>query len=115
MVPVALFFLLSFFALIFVFAPLRRSSRQLDGRSDEWERVRSEKEGVVQTIRELDFDFQSGKLSEVDYRITRERAEERGIDLLRRLDELATSRDRAALESEIALARKEILREGGDV
>jgi hypothetical protein len=49
-------------------------------------RLRSEKDAVLAAIREADFDHETGKLSEEDYRILRAELEERALGALAALD-----------------------------
>ena len=44
-------------------------------------------DAVVMSLRDLDFDFQTGKLLDADYQLQRERLVQMGADLLRQLDE----------------------------
>ncbi|MBN1887687.1 MAG: zinc ribbon domain-containing protein [Thermoflexales bacterium] len=51
---------------------------------------------TLEAIRELDFDFQTGKIVEEDYRTLRERYVSQGAALLQRLDQLDSSAPEAA-------------------
>jgi ribosomal protein L32 len=50
------------------------------------DRLLAERDALYTTIRDLDFDFQTGKLLEADYRVTREKYTARGVELLKELD-----------------------------
>lgn len=54
----------------------------------ELERLQMERETVYSTIRDLDFDFETGKLTEEDYHQQREQWVDRGVDVLKALDTL---------------------------
>ncbi len=49
-------------------------------------RLQSEHEALLIAIRDLDFDYQTGKLTEEDYRAQRESLVQRGVDLLKQID-----------------------------
>src|SRR5947208_13581342 len=49
-------------------------------------RLQSEHEALLITIRDLDFDYQTGKLTEEDYRAQREGLVQRGVELLQQID-----------------------------
>jgi hypothetical protein len=50
------------------------------------ERLLAERDTVYAAIRDLDFDFQTGKLLEVDYRAVRDKYAARGVEILKELD-----------------------------
>ena len=82
-------------AAAFVAAPLffgaGRAARAAagDGQASlELEDLLAEKETVYAAIEELDFDFKSGKLSEEDHQVLRQRYEERAAFLLKAVDDL---------------------------
>ena len=53
--------------------------------------LQAQYEAVVMGLRDLDFDYQTGKLLEADYQLQRERFVQLGADMLRRLDEQGVS------------------------
>jgi rRNA maturation endonuclease Nob1 len=57
--------------------------------SDPAARLRSEKDTALAAIREADFDHETGKLSEEDYRVLRAELEERALGALAALDQVA--------------------------
>lgn len=59
-----------------------------------------ERRDVVRAIRELDFDFRTGKIGEEDYKRLRAAQVQRGADILRELDALAQP-DRRDVDEEI--------------
>jgi len=48
---------------------------------------KAEREAILESLRSLDFDYQTGKVIEEDYRVTRAALVAQGADVLRRLDE----------------------------
>lgn len=50
------------------------------------EKLLAERDALYATIRDLDFDFQTGKLLEQDYRSMRETYAARGVEILKQLD-----------------------------
>ncbi|OGO42354.1 MAG: hypothetical protein A2Z04_05195 [Chloroflexi bacterium RBG_16_57_9] len=62
-----------------------------------------EHEANLKTLRDLDFDFQMGKLSETDYRELRARYAAQGVAVLQQLDEVAVDgvQTEAEIEDEI--------------
>lgn len=67
----------------FMISPLRRSQRRKPGIDPELTRLREEREGVYADIADLDHDFETGKLDEVDYTSMREALRAQAIELLR--------------------------------
>jgi hypothetical protein len=63
--------------------------------------LRAEREAVLQATRELDFDFQTGKLVKEDYHRQRESLIQRGVEILRQLE----AQESVAIEAAIAAAR----------
>ncbi len=60
-----------------------------------------EHEATLKMLRDLDFDFEMGKLSEADYRELRARYAAQGVAVLQRLDEVALEGVDAEIEDEI--------------
>ena len=56
--------------------------------SRERDSLELERATIVRTIRELDFDFRTGKMDESDYKVLREAQVRRGADVLQTLDAL---------------------------
>lgn len=84
---------------------LRRRRRAKPASRDPRAEVEAEYRAALRAIRDLDFDFQTGKLLEADYRALRERSVAEGAALLKRLDQLALPGD-DALEAAIRARRK---------
>ena len=59
------------------------------------------RDAVYALIRELDADFQTGKINDQDYRALRKRYVAEGVSVLKQLDALAGEDSRTALEAEI--------------
>jgi hypothetical protein len=77
---------------VFLAAPLLRgAARQASGESPEVSALMAERDRVIDSLQELDFDFRLGKIPEEDYPAHRTGLLRRGADILRRLDELAPS------------------------
>ena len=103
-----LFALLLVVVLIYILAPLvSKQRRESARREEEQERVEREKATVLALIRDLEFDFRTGKMLEADYRSSRAEAEARAMAALRRLDQMSGRRvlTDAELEDEIARVR----------
>lgn len=99
----------SAFALLIILLPLlsRRQAAQSDfevefGKMPLVQQLAQEREAVLQALRDLEFDYQTGKLAQADYLPQREALLERGAQLLRRLEQ----EREAALESAIRAARQ---------
>jgi hypothetical protein len=52
------------------------------------DKLLAERDTIYTAIRDLDFDFQTGKLLEVDYHATRDKYAARGVEILKELDAL---------------------------
>jgi hypothetical protein len=95
----------------FVGSPLVRQrfddSRE-DGTTRELEQLVLHKETVYTAIRDLDFDFQTGKVDDDDYSALRRHLEDEAVDILRRIDvvdPLATLDDE--IERQILVIRQQ--------
>lgn len=62
------------------------------------------RDALYALIRELDADYQTGKVDDQDYRIQRERYVGAGVSLLKQLDALDSQDGRAVLKAEIEAA-----------
>ncbi|MCZ6873119.1 MAG: zinc ribbon domain-containing protein [bacterium] len=87
--------------MFFVGSPLMR--QRLDNSSGgeptrELEQLTLHKETVYTAIRDLDFDFQTDKVDDDDYRALRRHLEDEAVDVLRRIDAVDPL---AALDDEI--------------
>ncbi|MDE2856081.1 MAG: hypothetical protein OXN88_18060 [Chloroflexota bacterium] len=111
---------LSLIALAIVARPLlrppRRERAMESNRREQRGQVLSYYERVLTNMRDLDEDRSTGKIDEEDYRTEREVWAQRGIRLLRALDQLEGAEDDAdgierAIEEAVAAYRESRLRE----
>ncbi len=91
---------------VYVAAPFTARSRVIAVSEESLrEKLQAERNTVLTALRDLDFDFQTGKLREVDYRATREKYAARGVEILKELDALGDDRKTpAAVADEIEAA-----------
>ncbi len=92
-------------------SPKKSSARQVKNAESEFARefgkmslptqLKAEREAVLQAVRELDFDYQTGKFAESDYRAQREGLVQRGAALTRQIE----TQEDSALEAVVAAAR----------
>jgi hypothetical protein len=66
-----------------------RRTRSGAGESHEVSALKAERDRVINSLQELDFDFNLGKIPEGEYPDQRAALLQKGADILRRLDELA--------------------------
>jgi hypothetical protein len=64
----------------------------------------AERGALYTTIRDLDFDFQTGKLLEADYRVTRDKYTARGVEILMDLDAMNVEPQEARSKGQKAVA-----------
>jgi len=110
---VSIFFTLGILILvgIFLYAPfLERRARRVTVEEHETSTLLAERERVLNSLQELESDYQLGKVPEEDYPTQRANLLQRGADVLRKLDELAPSSKQVdtdtRIERAIALRRK---------
>jgi hypothetical protein len=70
----------------FIAQPFVARSRVLASNESPRDQLLAERDMLYATIRDLDFDFQTGKLLEADYRAMREKYVARGVEILKQLD-----------------------------
>ena len=69
------------------------------------DKLLAERDAIYTAIRDLDFDFQTGKLVEADYSAMRDKYTARGVEILKELDALGDDRKTsAAVADEIEAA-----------
>jgi hypothetical protein len=68
---------------------MARTRRVRAGESHEVSALKAERDRVINSLQELDFDFNLGKIPEGEYPDQRAALLQKGADILRRLDELA--------------------------
>jgi len=76
---------------------IRRSKLQI---------LADKKEQALQVLKELEFDFKTGKLSESDYELLKERYRLKALSFLKRMDELSHPQVMESHPPEKALPRK---------
>jgi hypothetical protein len=80
---VALAFLGAGAAILFLSAPLRRPGVAIEGAAPEASAARRERESLIVAIRDLDHDYETGKVAEDDWRTLREELRARAMAYLR--------------------------------
>lgn len=88
----AVFFTLAILVLvaIYLYAPfMERRARRVTEEEHELSALMAERDRVINSLQELDFDFKLGKIPEEDYPAQRSSLLQKGADLLRRIDSLA--------------------------
>lgn len=92
---------------IFILYPVFRASAVVRQRitdsvaSDRLAELIAQRDAIYDAIRDADFDRETGKLTEEDHRLMRERLTAEGVRLLQELDRLMQSDVREDLEQEI--------------
>jgi len=77
----------------YVAQPLLVKTRvKVESEDSSRDRLLAERDTIYNAIRDLDFDFQTGKLLEVDYRAMRDKYAARGVEILKELDALGDDR-----------------------
>ncbi len=75
---------------LYVYAPLTGNARRVRaGESHEISSLKAERDRVINSLQELDFDHNLGKVPAEDYPEQRSLLLQKGADVLRKLDELA--------------------------
>lgn len=88
----ALFLLIAVFIAIFVIFPIhnarsrsaRFSKNNVNHRATE---LQERKEAIYEAIKDIEFDYQMGKLSEADFKELRQEYKNQAIDLLKKIDQ----------------------------
>ncbi len=68
--------------------PARRLFTPADPRAEEYKHLLVRKEEILLAIKELDFDLNTGKVSEEDYESTRNTLEAEALAVMERIDQL---------------------------
>lgn len=77
---------------IYVYAPFTQNAGRMNaGESHELSALKAERDRVINSLQELDFDHNLGKVPAEDYPEQRAALLQKGADILRRLDELAST------------------------
>jgi hypothetical protein len=82
----------------------REERRRGKSLRDTWLR---EKHSALLLLRDLEFDYRTGKILESDYQASKAEAERRAVEAMRRLDEIGTKPDEIQ-QREIGAKRDEI-------
>lgn len=77
----------------FVFHPLTEPSTEKTANGGEFMRLIDEREHILEELRELEFDFNLGKIPAEDYPKIREDLMRQGAEILRRIDQLPNRSD----------------------
>ncbi len=88
----AIFFTLAILILvaIYLYAPfMERRARRVTEEEHELSALMAERDRVISSLQELDFDFKLGKIPEEDYPTQRSSLLQKGADILRRIDSIA--------------------------
>src|SRR5215212_3557064 len=88
----ALFFTLAILILvgIYLYAPfMERRARRVTEEEHELSTLLAERDRVINSLQELDFDYKLGKIPEEDYPSQRAGLLQKGADILRQIDTLA--------------------------
>ncbi len=109
----AIFFSLAVLILVgmYLYAPfIERRARRVTEEEHELSALMAERDRVINSLQELDFDFKLGKIPEEDYPMQRSSLLQKGADILRKIDTLApqpvsTQDTEARLEKAIAARR----------
>ena len=90
----AIFFSLAVLILVgmYLYAPfMERRARRVTEEEHELSALMAERDRVVNSLQELDFDFKLGKVPEEDYPTQRASLLQKGADILRKIDSFAPS------------------------
>jgi hypothetical protein len=96
---------------IYLYAPfMERRARRVTEEEHELSALMAERDRVINSLQELDFDFKLGKIPEDDYPTQRASLLQRGAEILKKIDALApqlvsTQDTEARLEKAIAARR----------
>jgi len=84
---------------VYIAAPFTARPREIAAPEESSrDRLLAERNTVLTAIRDLDFDFQTGKLLEEDYRTVREKYAVRGVAILKELDTLPEPNRKPAVQ-----------------
>lgn len=108
----AIFFTLAILILvaIYLYAPfMERRARRVTEEEHELSTLMAERDRVINSLQELDFDYKLGKIPEEDYPTQRATLLQKGADILRQIDSIApqpTSAQDADARIEKAIAAR---------
>jgi len=90
----AIFFSLAVLILVcmFRYAPfMEKRCRPVTEEEHDLSALMAERDRVINSLQELDFDFKLGKIPDEDYPVQRASLLQKGADILRKIDSLASS------------------------
>jgi len=102
----ALFFTLAILVLVgmYLYTPLVEGrARRVTEEEHELSALLAERDRVLNSLQELDFDFKLGKIPSEDYPLQRANLLQKGADILRKLDEITP--DNKHLDTEVRIER----------
>jgi hypothetical protein len=104
---------IAIFVGLYLYAPfLQQRARRVTAKEHELSALLAERERTLSALQELDFDYKLGKVPEEDYPTQRASLLQKGIEILKRLDELALQKapddKEADIEHAIVFRRKKI-------
>jgi len=102
----ALFFTLAILVLVgmYLYTPLVEGrARRVTEEEHELSTLLAERDRLLNSLQELDFDFKLGKIPSEDYPLQRANLLQKGADILRKMDELTT--DNSALDTDARIER----------
>lgn len=105
----ALFFTLAILVLVamYLYAPLAQNyARPVTEEEHELSALMAERDRIINSLQELDFDFKLGKIPSEDYPTQRSNLVQKGADILRKIDE-RTSQQSASVEKKNPSRQKE--------
>lgn len=73
----------------------------------KYDRINSQKEAILLAIKELEFDYYTGKLSEDDFNELKEDYKSRAISILKNIEKVKKDGDKDEFEKEIMLKRQQ--------
>jgi NADH pyrophosphatase NudC (nudix superfamily) len=103
----ALFFTLAILVLVgmYLYTPLVEGrARRVTEEEHERSTLLAERDRVINSLQELDFDYKLGKIPSEDYPLQRANLLQKGADILRKLDELTPDNTRLDTEARIESA-----------
>jgi hypothetical protein len=103
----AIFFSLAVLILVgmYLYAPfMERRARNVTEEEHELSTLMAERDRVINSLQELDFDFKLGKIPEEDYPAQRASLLQKGADILRKIDALGPSTPQGDTEARIEQA-----------
>ena len=106
----ALFFTLALLVLVgmYLYTPLVEGrARRVTEEEHELSTLLAERDRVLNSLQELDFDFKLGKIPSEDYPLQRTNLLQKGADVLRKLDEHTPANNQLDTEEQIERAIEE--------